>query len=372
MEPIRILILLGEPISSGGQEKFLINMLSNFERDKVNFDIFTPYGATDKANTEKLLSLGARIFEEHYSCTENKNANFKKAVTKFFSCHSYPIVHIHSGSTYALMTGSKIARKSGAKRVIVHSHCGGFANLKYRVIKAISFFPLLRYPTDYFACSALAADWKFPKPIIKQKKYRIINNAIDLSKMNYSPALREETRRELGFRDEFVIGHVGRFTVQKNHEFLIDIFASIAKKREDARLVLVGSGALKDKILEKVNALGLTDKVLYLGLRTDIAALMNAFDVFVLPSFFEGLPIVGVEAQATGLPIVTSTGVTRELPIEDLAEYIPLSAGADVWADKILDLPREPRRDTAEEMTQAGYELKSAALRLQKFYEEMA
>ena len=274
-------------------------------------------------------------------------------------------------TSYALMIGAKLARKYGAKRVAVHSHCGGFVNLKYKIIRLLSWYPLQKYPTDYFACSHLAARWKFPTPIIKKGRYRVLKNAVDTRVMRYDPALREQTRRELGVTDCFVVGHVGRFSQQKNHRYLLQVFAELVQKEPTAKLLLAGEGVLLDETLAYAEELGVADRVQYLGIRRDIPALMNAFDVFVLPSFFEGLPVVGIEAQATGLPVVTSTGVTKELPLEDLVTYLPLSDSPEIWAERVLAFARTPRRDTTQEMVDSGYDVQVAARIMQETYEEM-
>ena len=325
MEPIRVLQIFGEPFSNGGQDSYLMNMYRHIDRTRVQFDFFTPFAIRVPATKEEVESLGGRMWGAGHEFNVDNNRYFKEAVSAFLAEHPYDIVHIHSGSTYALMTGAKLARKYGAKHVAVHSHCGGFVNLKYKIIRMLSWLPLQKYPTDYFACSHLAARWKFPNPIIKKKKYTVLKNAVDTRVMHYDPAVREQTRQALGVADKLVVGHVGRFSQQKNHRYLLQVFAAVAEKEPDAVLLLAGEGVLLDETLAYAKELGIEDKVQYLGIRRDIAALMNAFDVFVLPSFFEGLPVVGIEAQATGLPVVTSTGVTKELPLEDLVTYLPLA-----------------------------------------------
>ena len=229
-----------------------------------------------------------------------------------------------------------------------------------------------QYPTDYFACSHLAARWKFPTPIIKSEKYTVLKNAVDTRVMRYDSALREQTRRELGVENRLVIGHVGRFSQQKNHRYLLEIFAALLKKEPSARLLLAGEGVLLDETLAYAEELGVAERVTYLGIRRDIPALMNAFDVFLLPSFFEGLPVVGIEAQATGLPVVTSTGVTKELPLEDLATYLPLEESPETWAQQVLDSAKLPRQDTTARMVETGYDVQVAARIMQEKYEEMA
>ncbi len=368
---IRVLQVFGEPFSNGGQDSYIMNMYRHIDRERVQFDFFTPFMIRNEAMKAEVEALGGRMTAAGYPFGEDNNRYFREGITAFLREHPYDIVHFHSGSTYALMLGAKVARQSGARRVIVHSHCGGFVNLKYKLIRALSRHALLTYPTDYYACSHLAARWKFPTPIIRRGRYRVLKNAVDTTLFRYDPALREQYRQELGLTDKLVVGHIGRFSEQKNHRYLVDIFAALAAMEPTARLVLVGYGDLQEEILQKIGDLGLSDRVQFLGVRKDAAALMNAFDVFLLPSFFEGLPVVGVEAQATGLPVVTSTGVTPELPLPDLAVYKPLSDSPEAWARQLLESARLPRRNTTQEIIDVGYDVRVAAAVMQRGYEEM-
>ncbi len=371
MSTLRVLQVFGEPFSNGGQDSYIMNMYRHIDRERVQFDFFTPFMIRNEAMQTEVESLGGRMFAAGQPFGEDNNRYFREGITAFLSEHPYAIVHIHSGSTYALMIGAKIARRCGARRVIVHSHCGGFVNLKYKVVRALSYAALLRYPTDYFACSHLAARWKFPTPIIEKNRYTVLKNAVDTRVFRYDEAMRAQTRRALGLEDKLIVGHIGRFAVQKNHRYLLEVFAALAKKEPRAHLVLVGYGDLQQQTLDRAEELELSDRLTFLGVRRDVSALMNAFDVFLLPSFFEGLPVVGVEAQATGLPVVTSTGVTPELPIEDLVTYIPLTDSPDIWADKVRESATLPRRDTTEEIIACGYDVQVAAARMQHLYEEM-
>ncbi|WP_304533331.1 glycosyltransferase family 1 protein [Faecalibaculum rodentium] len=369
---IRVLEVFREPMANGGQESFLMNMYRNMDRTKVQLDFLTPFTCDNPDLKAEIESMGGKVFTYDHPFGENNNAVFKKSVQDFLSRHRYPIVHFHSGSTYALMEGAKLAHDTGVPVRVVHSHCGGFKNLKYHVIKTLSIPWLLKYPTDYLACSDLAAEWKFPKSVIRNHRYTVIRNAVDTDRFRLDPKLREKIRTGLGVdANTPVLGHVGRFSLQKNHSFLIDIFAAVHRKSPEAILLLAGAGELEPEIRDKVKALDLENSVKFLGLRKDIPVLMNAMDVFVLPSFFEGLPVVGVEAQATGLPVITSTGVARELPLKDLAQYIPLESSPDIWADAILhtaDESRVHRRNTTQEIAEAGYEIKAAARAFEQFY----
>lgn len=372
---IRVLHIFGEPLSNGGQESYLMNMYRNIDRNKIIFDFFSPYYCDNENMKNEIESLGGKvyIYNGRFDGEGNKN-DLKKNVKKFFEEHKeeYNIVHIHSGSTFALMYISKIAKTSGVKNVIVHSHCGGFKNLKYRIVKLISIPYLLKYPTNYYACSKLAAEWKFPKSIIKNNKYKILKNAIDTEKLFYSEEIRNKVRKELNIENKFVVGHIGRFSIQKNHSFIIDVFNEILKKNENSVLLLIGTGTLQEEIKEKVKNLKIEDKVMFLDLRDDINELLNSMDVFLLPSFFEGLPVVGIEAQATGLPVYTSDRVTKELPLEDLVKYYPLELSPEKWAENILDdYKNKIRKNTKDEIVKNGYDVKIAAKVMQDYYIEM-
>ena len=369
---IRVLEVFREPMANGGQESFLMNMYRNMDRTKVQLDFLTPFTCDNPDLKAEIESMGGQVFTYDHPFGENNNKVFRESVQDFLSSHPYPIVHFHSGSTYALMEGAKLAAEAKVPVRVVHSHCGGFKNLKYHVIKMLSIPWLLKYPTDYLACSDLAAEWKFPKSVIQDHRYTVIRNAVDTDRFRLDPDLRMKTRETLGIPEVVpVLGHVGRFSLQKNHAFLIDIFSAVHRKNPEAILLLAGAGELEAEIRDKVKTLGLEDSVMFLGLRKDIPALMNAMDVFVLPSFFEGLPVVGVEAQATGLPVITSTAVARELPLEDLAQYVPLESSPDAWGDAVLKAANESRahrRDTSGDIAKAGYEIKAAARDFEQFY----
>lgn len=371
-KPLRILQIFGEPLANGGQESFIMNMYRNIDRDEVQFDFFTPFSCENLRLKQEIDNLGGRVWFANKPFDANKNKYVNQEVRKFLKNHKYDIVHIHSGSTYSLMIVAKIARISGVKNVIVHSHCGGFKNLKYRIIKLLSRPYFMKYPTKYFACSNLAAEWKFPNKIIKDKNYVVLKNAIDTTKLFYSEDIRIKTRENLNLNNKFVVGHIGRFSIQKNHHFLIDIFDEIQKINKDSILLLIGVGELQEEIKEKVKILKLQDKVLFLNLRDDIQELLNAMDVFVLPSFFEGLPVVGVEAQSTGLQVFTSTEVTKELPIEELSFYYSMEEPAKEWAEKIInEYKKYTRKNTTESIKKAGYEVKNATEKMKDLYLEM-
>lgn len=372
MSKVYVLQVFREPIANGGQESFIMNMYRNVNREKIQFDFLTPFTCDNNKLKLEIESLGGHVFHYDNKFGSDNNRVFKKCVINFLKDHQYNTVHFHSGSTYALMEGSKIAHDMGVKNIIVHSHCGGFANLKYHIIKTLSVPYLLRYPTNYFACSHLAAKWKFPSKVIREKKYQVIKNAIDLEKFHYSPNIREEYRKKYSVQDKLVIGHIGRFDIQKNHKFLIEVFYQIHQREPNSILFLIGSGELRKNCELQVQKLGIQDSVVFLGIRKDIPELLNMMDLFLLPSFFEGLPVVGVEAQATGLPVYMSDEIAKELPIQSLSKYLSLNDSPRSWADFILqDQKNSVRRDTRKEITEQGFDIKKAAKQLENYYLEM-
>lgn len=370
---IKILDILGEPIVNGGQESFIINMYNNMDRDKIQIDILTPFYCDNEQFKTNIEENGGNVYIGKLSFEKDRKKNFRKCVKEFLRNNKYDIVHIQSGSIYSLMSAAKIARNVGVKNIIVHSHCGGLANLKYKLIKICSHHSMKKYPTDYWACSKLAAEWKFPKQIIREKRYKILKNAIDTSKIYYSEEVRKKARQKLEIENyNLVVGHIGRFSIQKNHEFLIDIFKEIYEKNKQAILLLVGVGELEGQIKDKVKKMKLDKNVKFLGIRKDINELLNAMDIFLLPSLFEGLPVVGVEAQATGLFVITSDQVTKELPIKNLSGYYSLNLAPKVWADEIIKISkRYERRNTTEEIRKNGYDVKEVAKTIQNYYIDM-
>lgn len=369
----RVLQVYGEILSNGGQEAFSMNIYRNINREKVQFDFFTPYYCDNENLKNEIENLGGKVFQGggKFELEGNKK-DFVQNLKKFLSKNPYEIVHINSGSVFALAIGAKIAKKYGAKKIVVHSHCTGNDNLKYRIIKLISSPIFLRNATNYLACSQEAAIWKFPKKIIKGKKYEVIKNGIELEKFKFSQEIRKEYRKKLNLENKTVIVHIGRFTEQKNHEFLIKMFSQLLKRDKKFILLLVGDGLNKKNIIEMVKKMKIDKEVSFLGIRRDVSQILQASDIFVFPSKFEGLGIVAIEAQATGLPTICSENIPEEANKTDLFYKLNLSDDIDKWINQIMIFKNrknvKERSDYTKELRLVGYDAKDSAKRLEEIY----
>lgn len=278
--------------------------------------------------------------------------------------------------SYANFIPIIIARWLGAKKIIVHSHSTAIDDRRsvVRIIKtAIHKIGrnLMSYMADdYLACSSLAAQWMYPVSILQSKHYHMARNAIDVSKYNYNPHVRADVRQRLKISDDtFVIGHVGRFTYQKNHEFLIDIFKQVHDKLNNSLLLLIGEGPEENQMKEKVASLELASCVLFLGRRNDVPQLFQAMDCFVLPSRFEGLGIVGIEAQSSGLQCIFSDVVPREVDVVGKSIFLSLEH-SEQWVSEILKISYlNNRKNTEAQVDAAGYNIHSEIKKIESLYE---
>lgn len=362
-EPIRVLQIMGI-VGSGGVESVIMNYYSHIDKSKVQFDFVMHKGGNPKYIAE-IKRMGGRVYE---ITPYTKNIiRFTYEIYKIIKDGNYDIVHsnMNSLSGFPLMA----ACFAGAKIRILHNHttdtkAEGIRTLVKRILR-----PLAKlFANEYWACSRLAGEWMYGKDALEQGKVTIINNAIDLDKFAFNQEKRDKIREKLGLSDKFVIGHVGRFMKQKNHDFLIDVFNEVQKKNKESVLLLIGEGPLKEQISDKVNSLGLTDKVLFLGVRNDVADLYNAMDVFVLPSFYEGLPVVGVEVQANSLPFVCSDNVTRELDISNNIDFVSINSDIYIWATKVLVKKTEYCNIRSYSDIESKFDIHEASLSLENDY----
>lgn len=344
----------------GGLESMLMNYYRHIDREKIQFD-FLVHRQERAAFDDEIEALGGRIYRLPRLVPWSKS--YLSALNRFFDEHTgYKVVHVHQDCLSSVIL--KAAKQYDIPVRIAHSHnANQDKNLKYP-IKLWYKRSIPEYATNLFACGKDAGDWMFGGA-----SYQIINNAIDVAAYTYDPTKRQEMRRQLDLTDELVVGHVGRFNPQKNHPFLLDIFTSLLKKEPDAVLLLVGGGEGMPKIQAKAQELGIAERVRFLGVRSDVADLMQAMDVFVFPSLYEGLPVTMVEAQASGLPCIISDKVPPGCILtEGLVNIMPLSASPEAWAEKILTMRAVPRTDRHEEIAAHGFDITTEAVKLQEFY----
>lgn len=368
-EPIRVLQVTGI-MNRGGAETMIMNLYRNIDRKKIQFD-FVENSLEPGVFDEEIKSLGGKIYYCPHFNMKNILA-YKKWWKKFFleNHAKYLIVHGHIGSTAAIYL--QVAKKWGIY-TIAHSHSSGtdhsVKDLLYRILSYNT-----RNIADYFfACSQAAGVDRFGKKVISDpSQYHVLNNAIDTIKFQYNREIRRRVRQQLNLGDsDILIGHVGRFTAEKNHRFILDIFESILSARENSFLILVGNGPLKNVIEKKVEELGIQKKVSFLGVRSDVNELMQAMDVLVFPSIYEGLPVTLVEAQAAGLPCVISDRVPKDSIITtNLISVKSLSDSKEEWAKHILSRKGERRVDHMDEVVKSGFDIKECAKYLEEFYLE--
>lgn len=364
---IKILHVIGKR-PKGGVGTFLINMHSNIDRSKIQFDYLINAPTPDGIFDIKVKALGGKVFVLPELRYKNIFKYLKELVHFFRENHDYKIIHVHSVNIAVF--NFIIAKKYGIMYRIAHSHSVKYSD---KVINSIrNFFlqlPVKRLANSYFACSIEAGVFLFGRKNVEENKVFIAKNAIEPMKFRYDNSIRERVRKKMLIDGKMVIGHVGAFLPVKNHSYLIDIFKEVYKKNNQAILILVGYGELEEEIKNKVNKLNLDKAVMFMGFRDDVYELMQVFDVFILPSLFEGLPLVGIEAQAAGLPCIFSETITQEVKITDLVVFKSIKAPPQEWADQIFECETHVQRsDTLSCIIEGGFEVRSVAEKLQRIY----
>lgn len=369
-EKIRVLQVFGK-LNRGGAETMLMNLYRQIDKDAINFD-FVKHTEEECAYDNEIYSLGGKI----YSIPRYKVYNhfqYKRAWNKFFQEHrEFDIIHCHVRSTASIIL--KIAKKYGLI-TIAHSHSTSSGKGILAIIKNILQYRI-RYIADYFiGCSKKSAEWLFGKNIVNSDKCLILNNAIDTKKYLYNEETREKIREEFNIsKDEKVIGNVGRFSEVKNHKFLIQIFEELCKK-DNYKLILIGEGELKTEIEELVKKKNLADKVIFTGVRKDINELVQAIDIIVMPSIYEGLPVTLVEAQAASLPCLITDTITCEVDITELIHREKLENLPSVWSRDIAyilkNFNRRKVEDIENKIKKKGYAIEATSKQMESLYKDI-
>ena len=334
-EPIRVAQVMGY-MNGGGVESVVMNYYRHIDREKVQFDFIVCEGST-LVPREEIERLGGRIF---MIPGYREMTRYLSTLVSLFKHKGWNIVHSHVNSLSVFPLYA--AKRAGIPVRIAHSHTtsGKDGLVRNAVKNGLCRFSRL-YPTHLAACSENAAAWLFGKG----QPCALFPNGIDINQFKEARERRSEFRTQLGLsQEDFILGHVGRFVKVKNHAFLIEVYAALRELIPNARLLLIGDGPLREDIQHKIEQLNLADGVIMLGQRTDVPYLLAAMDAFCLPSLYEGMPVVGIECQAAGVPALASTGITKELRMSSLVEFESLEEPPGTWARHILDLSSFPAK----------------------------
>ena len=360
-------------MNRGGQETFIMNVYRNIDHSKINFK-FLCSDSRHADYDEEIKELGGDIFyldQPLYTHGIRKGIEKIKVLKSWFGRNkkTFDIVHLHTYHAYDALLLLISCRIAGVKNIIVHSHntSGPHPHLHLICRFFCGFFKHYK-----FACGREAGKWMFG-PYITTPSFRVINNGIKTSDFKYNESLRNKYRRDLNIEDKFVVGHIGRFHPQKNHELLIDAFYKFHEYKNDSVLLLIGDGDTISLIKRKIKQYGIEDAVLFLGIRNDVPQLLNSFDLFLFPSIHEGLSVCAIEVQCNGLKILTSDIPSmREANITGTVCFESLLSPSEVWANHILSIDNfKHARDSYLVVKQNGYDILDVASNLQSIYEKI-
>lgn len=359
----RILECNVDDVSKGGVYSLVHNVIQhNTDQNKI-IDIASIAEFEDQADIEELKKYNCSVFFVGSKKSKLlRFLNIYRQTKKLIHENKYDYVHIHSDTSYTVFPFLMLARNSGVKKIIVHSHAAGLDG-SHRMLKLLlhKLFKsyISRNSTCLVACSDVAGKWMFTSNV--QDNVKIINNGIKLEDFVYNATIRKKIRNELSFDGKLVIGNVGRFAFQKNHAFLINVFKEVHKEIPEALLLLIGEGPLEVDLKKMVKDNGLTNSVAFYGTSTRVNELLQAMDIFALTSYFEGLPIAGVEAQAAGLPTIFSNKITRSAALIKNCTFLPITdskGNIEKWVNKIKEYSSVPREDTRKTLENEGFSIK--------------
>lgn len=360
---VRVLHVFGS-LDRGGAESMIMNVYRKIDRDRVQFDFVANESSFSYAYESEIRELGGRIYYLPVLSLK-RILSFMRAWKSLLSEHSeWRVVHIHN--TSSALVSIPIAKKLG-RITIAHSHTAGSDGTLKSKLKIFSRFPI-RYLANYlFSCSLTAARWMFGS---QAKRAYVLSNAIDVHDFLPDSSKRDEIRMAIGLLPSWkVIGHVGRFIDVKNHVFMLNVLSVMVKQHSMVFLMLIGDGPNKKEIMNLAERLGLANHILFMGIRPDIADLMQGMDAFIFPSLHEGLPVTLVEAQASGLPCLVSDTVSREVKLTNCIEFVSLDTPVSIWASRLLELAAQiVRPDNQRALTDSGYDVEGNANWLQHFY----
>ena len=353
----RILIVPTLGLGLEGITTVIYNYIHAMDREGLALSFLT-YGQLNPVLEQRFGAMGTIEF---VSDRKQSTAAYVKDYFRLLRANRYDVVHIH-GNSGTMAIEAVLAKLCGVPKVLVHTHS---TKTDHPAVNAVLKYPMMLCANERIACARgsgafLYGNWK----------HTILNNAIDLTRFPFDPVVRAECRAEFGIQDEFLVGHIGHFSTPKNHFYLIDIFKELHERKPDSRLLLVSDGPDFDAVVEKVNQLQLQDAVIFAGRRSDVERLYQAFDVFVLPSRWEGMPLVLLEAQSAGLPVVASDRITKDVQCTEEFWYLSIEEPAAVWAEKLLEVAssRDRSGDNTLRLREQGFDIHIEAKRLREIY----
>ncbi len=371
MEKTYVKILqIGMTKNWGGLETYLLQQFENINKDLLIYDFVNNSCETDIIKEKEILESKSKVYK---ICSRRKNPlkHYLQWINLLRKHKNEYKGIVLNALSLSYVFPIFIAKIYGIPIRIIHSHNSGYEyrpGFLRKILITINKSILNFSATDYWACSQKAGEWMFGK----NKNFKIIHNAIDTNSYKFDIIKRNNVRRELNLEHKFVVGHVGRFSYQKNHKFVINIFYEVQKMEDNAVLLLVGDTVDDESFFieckKLVKELKLDEKVKFLGMRSDVPDLMQAMDCFLFPSQFEGLGIVAIEAQTAGLRCYLSDIIPEEVKVTDLVNFISLNESPKTWADKILENRNYKRKDMTEKIKAGGYDIKTEIRKVEQFY----
>lgn len=351
-------------MNTGGMETMIMNFYRNINKDKFKFD-FLINDPNKCFYEDEINKLGGKIYRVPY---QRKNIFKNHRMVREVINKNYDVIHMHQGITYYYPL--KYAKICGVKNRIIHNHGINRNFLKYLKIynKLYAKKRICSLGNNYVSCAKDVLDHIFTDDIIKNKKYTLLPNAIDMKKFMYNKEARTKIRTEFNISNSKLFIHIGTFTIPKNHIFLIEVFEKYLKEFHNSKLLLVGDGPLKEEIKRVVINKKIEDNVIFAGIRQDIGDLLSASDVLLFPSIYEGLPLTLIEAQTNGINIISSSNVSNECKLSNLIEFLPID-DSNVWVDKIKKLKITSNREMYyKELSETNFSIEKATKILEGLY----
>ncbi len=364
---VKVLYIVDTLKQRFGVTAVAMNYFRNIDRSNVKID-FLCYPDSEQQIVDEIKKLGGEVyFMPSLSITHF--FSFIKIVKDFFSNHSYDIVHSHFNQLDSIIF--PIAKRRGVKWCISHSHNTKYSDYRLRAFRNwLMCLPLKSVADTWGACSIKAGRFLYGKAFDSSSKSMVINNAINCEKYAYNLQVRVEMRKSLGIDNQMLLGNVGSLKLQKNQEFLMHLMAELTKKHpNEYKLAIAGDGDLKSHLMQLSSELGISEQVMFLGQRSDVEKLLQAFDIFLLPSLYEGLPVIGIEAQASGLPCLFSSEITGEVEVCNV-KFLGIDTIGN-WINEIEKLTFFDRKDVKELIKHGGYDIEEESLRLSNYYKKI-